>query len=100
MADEPHPPLVTIVALYGASGSVIGSRIAERLGVPVLDREIPAGAARRRHLSDRSVRDIDERPLRGAERLISSLGRATTVTGGAIEQLDVHERQLRGSIEE
>lgn len=100
MADEPHPPLVTIAALYGASGSVIGSRVAERLGVPMLDREIPAGAARRRHVSERSVREVDERPRRSAERLISGLSRATTVTGGSIEQLDVHERRLRGSIEE
>ena len=100
MADERHAPVVTIAALYGASGSVIGPRVAEQLGVPLLDREIPAGAARRRGVSEESVAEIDQRPRGGIDRLVSSLARATTVTGGSIEQLDVQERALRGCIEE
>jgi cytidylate kinase len=41
------PRLVTISASYGAGGSAIGPRVAERLGVPFVDRAIPASVARR-----------------------------------------------------
>jgi cytidylate kinase len=37
--------LVTISAAYGAGGSLIGPRLAERLGVPFLDRAIPVSVA-------------------------------------------------------
>lgn len=30
-----HPPVVTLASLYGAGGSVVGPRVAERLGVPL-----------------------------------------------------------------
>jgi hypothetical protein len=39
--------LVTLSAAYGANGSEIGPRLAERLGVPFLDRAIPSGVAER-----------------------------------------------------
>jgi Cytidylate kinase-like family len=31
-------PLVTISAAYGTGGSLVGPRLADRLGVPFLDR--------------------------------------------------------------
>jgi shikimate kinase len=37
--------VVTLSAGYGAGGSVIGPAVAERLGVPFLDRALPAGVA-------------------------------------------------------
>lgn len=40
-------PLVTISAPYGAGGSHIGPRLAERLGVPFVDRAIPVSVSRR-----------------------------------------------------
>jgi cytidylate kinase len=39
--------LVTLSAPYGAGGSYIGPRLAERLGVPFVDRAIPSEVARR-----------------------------------------------------
>src|SRR6476620_5272814 len=98
MPEKRHPPVVTIAALYGASGSVIGPRVAEQLSVPLLDREIPAAVARRWGLSEQSVAAVDEEPRSGVDRLVSSLGRATTMsggTGGSVEHLDVQERRLR-----
>lgn len=103
MAEGPHPPVVTIAALYGASGSVIGPRVAAQLGVALLDRQIPEAVARRWGLSEESVAAVDDEPRSGVERLVSSLARATTMsggTGGSAEQLDVEERRLRGYIEE
>jgi cytidylate kinase len=40
-------PLVTLSAAYGANGTEIGPRLAERLGVPFLDRAIPSAVAER-----------------------------------------------------
>jgi hypothetical protein len=39
--------LVTLSAAYGAGGGRLGPRLAERLGVPFLDRAIPAAVAQR-----------------------------------------------------
>jgi Cytidylate kinase-like family len=92
-------PVVTLAALYGSGESVIGPRVAERLGVPFLDREIPEAVAQRAGLSTDAVAVVDEAPRSGTERLISRLGRATTVSGGAAgaaEHLDLQERRLRG----
>ena len=98
-----HPPVVTIAALYGAGGSVIGPRVAEELGVPFLDRAIPEAVAKRTGLSEAAVDDVDQLPRRGVDRLAASLSRATTITGGTgggIERLDVQERAVRSQIEE
>lgn len=61
--------LVTISAAYGAGGSLIGPRLAERLGVRFLDRAIPVSVADqlevpREGLSQREVpRDVFSRWL-------------------------------------
>jgi cytidylate kinase len=54
--------LVTVSAAYGAGGSRLGPQLAERLGVPFLDRAIPASVAQRlavplaeAHAHDQSV---------------------------------------------
>jgi hypothetical protein len=103
MASRDLRPVVTLSALYGAGGSVIGPRVAERLGVPFLDREIPEAVAARAGLSPDAVAVADEGPRSGSERLISRLARASTVSGGAggaAEHLDLQERRLRGHVEE
>jgi Cytidylate kinase-like family len=41
-----HPPVVTLASLYGAGGSVVGPRVAERLGVAFLVRAIPDRVAK------------------------------------------------------
>lgn len=51
----PYQPVVTISASYGASGSVIAPALAERLGVPFVDRLLTVDvteAARRSELDD------------------------------------------------
>src|SRR3954454_9478930 len=37
--------IVTVSASYGAGGAIVGPRLAERLGVPFLDRAIPSEVA-------------------------------------------------------
>jgi Cytidylate kinase-like family len=98
-----HPPVVTIAALYGAAGSVIGPRVADELGVPFLDRAIPEAVAKRTGLSEGTVEHVDQMPRGVVDRLAASLGRATTMTGGtggSVERLDVQERAIRGHVEE
>ena len=56
----PRRPVVTVAALYGAGGSVVGPRVGERLGVEFLDRAIPASVARRTGLPEAAVASYDE----------------------------------------
>lgn len=101
-ASEQRAPLVTVAALYGSAGSVIGPRVAERLGVAFLDRAIPEGAARLLG-PDEAVVDVDEQPRTGLDRLTAGLGRLSTITGGAggtHERLDIVEGEVRGRVEE
>jgi cytidylate kinase len=77
MAFDPVPsgqdvamPVVTISASYGAGGSQIGPRLAERLGVAFLDRAIPTAVAERLAIPlvdalahDEAVRSVLERLL-------------------------------------
>ena len=39
--------LIALSAAYGAGGSIIGPALADRLGVPFLDRAIPLAVADR-----------------------------------------------------
>ena len=103
VASADAKPVVTLAALYGAGGSVIGPRVAERLGVPFLDREIPEAVTERTGLSRDAVSVVDEAPRNRSERLISTLGRASTASGtaaGAAEDVELYERRLRGHVEE
>jgi cytidylate kinase len=98
-----HRPVVTLAALYGAGGSVVGPKVAERLAVPLLDRAITERVAERTGLSEDAVADIDDQPRTTVQRLMASLGRSTTVSGGgagSVERLDLQERAVRARIEE
>jgi cytidylate kinase len=98
---QPSPAVVTIAALYGAGGSVVGPRVAERLGVQFLDRAIPSRVARRAGVTEKVVADVDEKPRSGWERLLGILARASPPTGASeqVERLDLEERRLRAEIE-
>jgi cytidylate kinase len=93
--------VVTLAALYGAGGSVIGPRVAERLGVPFLDRAIPSSVAKRAGIPDAAVEQADEAPRSRWDRVLDALGRASPPSGasGQVERLDLEERRLRGEIE-
>ena len=92
--------VVTIAALYGAGGSVIGARLAEQLAVPFFDRAIVQEVAQRTGLPERAVGEVDEQPRSFAQRLFARMGRASTIAGGHMERLDSDLRDLRVQVEE
>jgi cytidylate kinase len=98
----PLPPVVTVAALYGANGSVIGPRVAERLEVEFLDRAIPASIARETGLAEEALGSIDEQPRSRSQRVVSALARVSNPTSGtglAVERVHTDERKMRSEIE-
>lgn len=93
--------MVTLAALYGAGGSVIGPRVAERLGVPFLDRAIPGAVAERSGVPETAVASADDEPQSLWSRLVGALGRASPPSGatGQVERLDLEVRRLHREIE-
>jgi cytidylate kinase len=99
---SPRRPIVTIAALYGAGGSVIGPRVAERLDVRFLDRAIPAAVAERAGIRESAVSEVDDEPQSLNDRLAGIIGRGAPPLGasGQVERLDLQQRQLRAEIED
>ena len=63
---------ITISASYGAHGDRVARQVAERIGLPFLDRAIPSAVARRLRLSQKSADAHDERPPSRWDRFFSS----------------------------
>jgi cytidylate kinase len=86
MSSDRIPPLViTISASYGAGGSEVGPLLAERLGVPFVDRAIPAAVSNRLSVSLDEALAREEPPHGALSRLISHLAPATlAVYGGHV----------------
>lgn len=93
--------MVTLAALHGVGGSVIGPRVAERLGVGFLDRAIPSSVAKRAGLSELAVTEADEGPHSLWSDVFDALGRASPPTGASSqpEGLDLEDRRLHAEIE-
>jgi hypothetical protein len=58
--------LIALSAAYGAGGSIIGPALAERLGVPFLDRAIPLAVADRLEVSYDDALSADRRARQAA----------------------------------
>jgi Cytidylate kinase-like family len=80
-------PVVTLSASYGTGGSLIGPKVAERLGLPFLDRAIPVAVAEALAVPMADAMAHDERRTSGLGRALASLARAAaapdTVFGSA-----------------
>jgi len=93
--------VVTLAALYGAGGSIVGPRVAERLGVPFLDRAIPSSLAEQSGLSEAARAEAEEPPRGRWVRIYEALGKASPPSGasGHMDRLELEERHLRWEIE-
>ncbi|MBO0889604.1 MAG: cytidylate kinase-like family protein [Acidothermales bacterium] len=77
--------VVTISAEYGAGGSVVAPRVAERLGLPFVDRAIPESVAHDIGCSLESALAHDGRAEHGLGRLLAGAARLPNVTLGGME---------------
>lgn len=76
---------VTVSATFGAGGSVVGPAVAERLGVPFLDRAVPTAVAEQVGCTLEDALTRDDRAPSGLERLLAGAARLPTVTLGGVE---------------
>jgi cytidylate kinase len=80
-------PLVTIAAEHGAWGDLVAPRVADALGVPFLDRALPASLAAAVEESER------QSPL------VGRLARASTMLASApVERIDRDEARIRDEL--
>ena len=97
-------PVVTLAALFGAGGHVVGPRVADRLGVPFLDRGILVGVAEQMKLPEQAVAEYDsespKQPRSGLRRYFDSLARVTTADGSPVSDQENEEARYRSETEE
>ncbi|MBG0828368.1 cytidylate kinase-like family protein [Planomonospora sp. ID67723] len=77
--------VVTISATYGTAGSVIGPAVAERLGVPFVDRAIPGAVAEELGCTLEEALAHDDRSEHGLGWLLSGAVRLPTATFGGVD---------------
>ncbi|MFF4616686.1 cytidylate kinase-like family protein [Nonomuraea jabiensis] len=77
--------VVTISATYGTAGSQIGPAVAERLGVPFVDRAIPSAVAQELGCTLEEALAHDDRAEHGLGRLLFGAMRLPTVTFGGVD---------------
>jgi cytidylate kinase len=93
--------LVTLSASYGAGGSWVGPALAERLGVPFVDRVIPTQVAERLAVPLEDACRRDESVSGWLDRLLMSLVPLASVYGGAApEPMPVGDRSFRDATEQ
>lgn len=78
----PDRPVVTISAPYGTGGSVIGPQLAERLGVPFVDRAIPVSVSRRLDIPLEQALEREEVPHDTLSRWAAYFAPAVQMFGG------------------
>ncbi|NJP92147.1 cytidylate kinase-like family protein [Nonomuraea sp. FMUSA5-5] len=77
--------VVTISATYGTAGSQIGPAVAERLGVPFVDRAVPSAVAEELGCPLEEALAHDDRAEHGLSRLFAGAVRLPTVTFGGVD---------------
>jgi cytidylate kinase len=97
----PVNAVVTVASRYGAGGSEIGRRVADRLGVEFLGRALPRSMAERARLPGAAAADVDENPRSRWDQLVDALARASppTSASGQAERLDLEARALHDEVE-
>jgi cytidylate kinase len=85
----PQRPVVTVAAEHGAGGDLVAPRVADALGVPFLDRMLPASL----------VAAAEEAERQGG--FVGRLARASTVLAGEpVERIDSDEANIRAGLAE
>lgn len=98
--SSPPAAVVTLAARYGAGGSYVGPRLADRLGVPFLDRAINRSVAVRTGLPEELVSSYEQKPRAGISRLLDNLSRVAPLDGPPLQVEDRDEGRLRIEVEQ
>jgi cytidylate kinase len=77
--------IVTISATFGAGGSVVGPTVADRLGLPFVDRAIPFAVATEIGCTLDEALVHDDRAERGIGRILAGAARLPNVTLGGMD---------------
>jgi cytidylate kinase len=77
--------IVTISATFGAGGSVVGPAVAERLGLPFIDRAIPLAVAAEIGCTLEEALAHDDRAARGIGRILAGAARLPNVSLGGMD---------------
>jgi cytidylate kinase len=85
--------IVTISATFGAGGSVVGPAVADRLGLPFIDRAIPLAVAAQIGCTLEEALAHDDRAERGIGRILAGAARLPNVTLGGMD-IYLSERAL------
>jgi MFS family permease len=80
--------VVAISGAYGAGSAVLGPIVADRLGLPFLDRSIPADVADALRTPVLTAAGYDDRSEGGVERLIATMARGSALYGSGVLQRD------------
>jgi cytidylate kinase len=75
--------LVTLSAAYGAGGSVVGPRLAQRLGLPFVDRAIPVAVAQLLRIPAEEATTHEQLPQGTFSRWIAHFSPAVQMFAGA-----------------
>jgi cytidylate kinase len=86
------PGVVTISATYGAAGSVVAPRLAERLGVPFVDRFVSVALAHEVATTGEGLHET-ERSATPTSKLLLYLARLPSVLGTPVPDLDTLDRE-------
>jgi cytidylate kinase len=100
---RPAPLVITISAPYGAGGSLVGPRLADRLGVHFLDRAIPRAVSARLDVPVDDAVLREELPQGTLSRLISRFDPAVQMFAGASappEGLALDDEEFRTATEQ
>jgi cytidylate kinase len=110
MTGAEHParglvrPVVTLASFHGTNGRFVGPRVAERLGVPFLDRGIVAGVAEQMQVPELAVEqldaDIEKQPRGPLRRYFDSLGHAAIADTTPASDVGREEGRYRAETEE
>ena len=73
--------IITIARQYGSGGREIGERVAEKLGIPLYDKEIITDAASRGNLNEEVIRKSEET---AANSLLYTLAMGSNIAGTAM----------------
>jgi cytidylate kinase len=86
------PGVVTISATYGAAGSLIAPRLADRLGIPFVDRFVSVALAHQVATSGESLHET-ERSATPTSKLLLYLARLPSVLGTPVPDLETLDRE-------